>query len=140
MENDERLPPFFGCEFQDVRERAIFRDRFIQLRRRAVERRLGSVSHKRCTLLYRYGAWLLWLIFFSLSKTLYRNETKEMHDRILSIAEAIKLDRIDEKMFAAVVVAEDHRFWMHKGVDHVGFLRATACCLKAFDYTQVSHP
>ncbi|MGA4285271.1 biosynthetic peptidoglycan transglycosylase [Ralstonia nicotianae] len=130
MENNERLLPFFDCEFQGAKERAIFRDRFIQLQLRAVERRLGSASHRWCTLHYKHGTWLLWLIFFSLSKTLYRNDTKQLHRRVLSISSTIKLDDIDEKMLAAVIVAEDHRFLMHKGVDHVAFLRATASCLR----------
>jgi len=27
-------------------------------------------------------------------------------------------------------MAEDHRFWMHRGVDHVAFFRAVASCLR----------
>lgn len=130
MGNDEKLHLFSGCGSQAANEVAIFGGRFTPLRQRAVERRLGSASHRWCTFLYRSGAWMFWFICFALSQTIYREATRRLHSQILAMLPMPTEASIDPRMCAAVIVAEDHRFWMHKGVDHVAFLRASISCIK----------
>lgn len=130
MENSENLLPFSGCEYQDANAQEIFAEHFKLLRRRAVERRFGRESHKWCTFLFSQFAWTFGLFFLTFSRTIYRAEVRLMNEKFSNTLRLITPKKIDDKILIALVAAEDHRFWLHKGVDHVAIVRAAACCLK----------